>query len=115
MAPVGLLGVLMMTMRVVGPMARSIASRSSWKVRGSVGTSTQRQFQAWMYMRYSAKYGTGTITSSPAEVTAAIVAVIAPAQPPVMAISLARARAPKRRLRFAATACRVVSQPLLGG
>ena len=53
-APVGLFGVLMMTMRVLGLMASSIASMSSWKVSGSVGTSTTLQCHACTHMRYSA-------------------------------------------------------------
>ena len=100
-APVGLLGVLMMTMRVQRVMALSMASTSIWKVSGVVGTSTHRQCHAWMYMRYSGKYGVRTMTSSPGTVSAPIVAVMAPAQPAV-------------RMRLSATAARVDSQPLLG-
>ena len=70
MAPVGLLGALMMTAAVRGVMAAATAPGTTWKVSGSAGTSTQTAPAVSIHTRYSGKYGAMTMTSSPGHTAA---------------------------------------------
>ena len=83
-APTGLFGELMMTAAVFSLMAAPMASTSSWKLGTCVGTSTMEQPMVSIHTLYSGKYGLGTMTSSPALVTAPRLMAMDAAAPTVM-------------------------------